>query len=126
MLHPYHVPRRLPQSSRRRLGTLQFLMLAAALFSVLALVWLANGMKSSKQRVQLPHPTAGGLQGSKQAGAPLSYPLWWHAPFVTNSGEHQCDSDHLQQGLLLSQQLLLGPLAAVFCHLTCMREQSPC
>lgn len=82
------MPRRL-LSGRRQLGILQMLIMAAALTSALALVWLAHGMKATQHKIQLPYTTAAANAAGLHAGAlprSLEFPLWWHAPFVAESG----------------------------------------
>jgi hypothetical protein len=90
MLFPAHMPRRL-LAGKRQLGLLQMLIMAAALFSALALVWLAHGMKATQHTIQLPYNAAAGGAGfpGQQRTVPrsLEFPLWWHAPFVAQSGE---------------------------------------
>jgi hypothetical protein len=92
MLFPGRMPRRLV-SGRRQLGLLQMLIMAAALLSALALIWLAHGMKVMQHKIQLPYTAAAmngaGLQGQGRAvPSSLEFPLWWHAPFVAQSGMH--------------------------------------
>jgi hypothetical protein len=67
------------------------LIMAAALLSALALIWLAHGMKATQHRIQLPYTAAamngGGLPGQgRMVARSLEFPLWWHAPFVAESG----------------------------------------
>jgi len=92
---------------RRRLGKLQWLIVAATCCSALALMWVSRGWpgtSDSHKRIQLPyHHTlaadaaagraVGGSNSPKlgqvQPAAGLDFPLWWHAPFVANSGGYQ-------------------------------------
>lgn len=121
--------------TRCSLGTLALVMLAATVASALGIIWLAHSPNSpikDTRHIQLPHQhshgallpgaagasagssVAGAVSGGQQQQAPvprLDYPLWWHAPFVAQSGAalsgsgSGSDGNRSQHAMLLHYRL---------------------
>eukprot|EP00878_Enallax_costatus_P012438 GHUV01012989.1.p1 GENE.GHUV01012989.1~~GHUV01012989.1.p1 ORF type:complete len:333 (+),score=34.97 GHUV01012989.1:304-1302(+) len=71
---------------KRQWGKLQYIAVSATFLSALALIWLASGGPQHQHRIQLPYPSGDVLGFQHHTPSSLEFPLWWHAPFIAQSG----------------------------------------
>lgn len=72
---------------KRKLGTLQYVVIVSSLVSALVLLWLAYREPQHQHRIHLPYTSGDVLSFAHLHPSSLEYPIWWHAPFVSQSGD---------------------------------------